>query len=271
MMKMFDKFRLTPRKTRLRLLLILLVCALGVMVFVYKSSRPERRTRAAFSSGYVRAGGDTLNIAIEMNPAVYMVHGDSVSGRDYDIIMKISELSGRPVKFFPFVPLQVAIDGLDDGTFDLLVASMPLTTDLKTRFLMTRPVYLDREILVQGAEDPVRSQIDLGGDTVWITSDSPFIGRLSNMSDEIGDTIYVKSSPDFSAEALFILVAKGVIKYAAINEGIARELAKSYPQVDIDTPISFTQFQSWALKKNNTELCDSINSWLSVVTQTQGD
>lgn len=267
---MFEKYRLTPRKTRLGLLIALLVCALGVMVFVYKSSsQPDRRIRPAFRSNFVKAGGDTINIAIEMNPAVYMVHGDSVSGRDYEMIVKMSELSGRPVKFFPFVPLQVAIDGLEDGTFDLLVASMPLTTDLKGRFLMTRPVYLDREILVQRAGNPVRSQIELGGDTVWITSDSPFIGRLSNMSDEIGDTIYVKSSPDFSAEALFILVAKGVIKYAAINEGIARELVKSYPQVDIETPVSFTQFQSWALKRNNTELCDSINAWLSAISNQQ--
>lgn len=265
---MFDKFRLTPRKGRLRLLIALLVCALGVMVFMLKSSHPDRRTGPAFRSSFVRAGGDTLNIAIEMNPAVYMVKGDSVSGRDYELIMKMSHHSGRPVKFFPFVPLQMAIDGLEDGTFDLLVASLPLTTDLKGRFLMTRPVYLDREILVQRAGNPVRSQIDLGGDTVWITSESPFIGRLSNMSDEIGDTIYVKSSPDFSAEALFILVAKGVIKYAAINEGIARELAKSYPQVDIDTPISFTQFQSWALKNNNKTLCDSVNAWLSAIQDT---
>ncbi len=263
---MFDKFKLSPNKSRLRLLVALLICAVVVMIFIYKSSHDGRRTRPALRSEFVRAGGDTLNIAIEMNPAVYMVHGDSVSGRDYDIIMEMSRVSGRPVKFFPFVPLQRAIDGLEYGTFDLLVASMPLTTDLKGRFLMTQPVYLDREILVQTADDPVRSQIDLGGDTVWITSESPFMARLAHMSDEIGDTIYVKSSPDFSAEALFILVAKGVIKYAAINEGIARELVKSYPQVDIDTPISFTQFQSWALRRDNTALCDSINQWLSAIS-----
>lgn len=263
---MFDKLRFTPRKKQLRLLIALLVCAVGIMVFILKSSHHARRTRPAFSSSYVRAGGDTLNIAIEMNPAVYMVRGDSVSGRDYDMIMKMSKHSGHPVKFFPFVPLQVAIDGLEDGTFDVLVASMPLTTDLKQRFLMTRQVYLDREILVQLSGNPVRSQIDLGGDTVWITSESPFLERLSNMSDEIGDTIYIKSSPDFSAEALFILVAKGIIKYAAINEGIARQLVESYPQVDIDTPISFTQFQSWALRKDNTSLCDSINTWLSEIS-----
>lgn len=247
------------------MLLCLLTAAIAVMVFISKSSHRQRPDHPAFNSDYVRAGGDTLNIAIEMNPAVYMVNGDSITGRDYQLLRQISSRFGRPLKFYPFVPLQRAKDGLLDGSFDIIVASFPLTTEMKDEFLMTDPVYLDREILVQSARDPITSQIQLGGDTVWITANSPFKSRLANMSDEIGDTIYIKSDPEYSAESLFILTARGIIKFAVINEGIARELAPHYPQVDINTPISFTQFQSWALRKDNQALCDSLNHWLTVI------
>ncbi len=78
----------------------------------------------------------------------------------------------------------------------------------------------------------------------------------------------MKHEDEYGAEQLFIMTALGEINNAVVNERVARELAKEYPNVDISTNISFTQFQSWITGKNQTELADSINKWLVDLKKT---
>lgn len=257
-----------PRKGQLIALVALLVLVLGMMVMMMKCSHSAGQRVNPFSSGFTPAGGDTLNVAIELNPSVYRVNGDTIVGRDYAILQAISQEKGIPIKYHPFVPLDMALQALDSGIVDVVVTSRPSNSSIKDRYLMTDPVYIDRQILVQRADSAskvISSQVDLGGDTVWLPPHASFRSRLENLSAEIGDTIIIKSSPDYSAEALFILVATGKIKYAVINEDIARELLPEFDNVDISVPLSFSQFQSWALRKDATALCDSLNLWLKAL------
>ena len=261
------KQQLTPRKANLWMLISLLLIVGVAMLLLRQCSH---RTSSPFASDFVKSQGDTLDVAIELNPACYGVRGDSIFGRDYEILQRISAVGGRPMKFHPFVPLKYALDGLDAGRFDMVVASMPLTADLRDRYLMTDPVYLDRQILVQHPDSAgdvrITSATELGGRTVWIPADSPIATRLKNLADEIGDSIHVVASPDYSAEQLFILAAKGDIPAAVVNEEVARRMSPDYPEADVSTPVSLTQFQAWALRKDATALADSINSWLHAVS-----
>jgi len=256
--------KLTTINKRMPLLLAVLAATVAAMVFLGKCSH-ERRP--LFSNDFIPSGGDTLDVAIEFNQSCYGVRGDSVFGRDYKIMQDISRRHGVPVKYHPFVPLRHATDGLLAGDYDIVIASMPLTVELKDRFLMTDPVYLDREVLVQltdtAGEPPVRTPLDLAGDTVWITEDSPFRSRLENLSREIGDTIYIRTQPDATAEHLVILTALGRIPRAVVPETVADKLMRRYPRLDKSVAVSFTQFQSWALHPSATALRDSLNRWLS--------
>lgn len=262
--------RLQPYKSRPWALLMLLALAVLAMIFLSKSSHKQNAT---FSYAMVKSGGDTLDVAIELNPGVYRVAGDTVTGRDYEVLQRISREFGVPIKYHPFVPLRHAMEGLNRGDYDVVVASMPSTSSLKDYFLMTSPVYLDREVLVQkldSAQQPkITSQIQLGGDTVWISNDSPIAARIQNLSKEIGDTIYIMQEPHYTAEHLVVLVNAGVIRLAVINESVAKAMREQFPQIDISTPISFTQFQCWAVSKDNPALCDSLNHWLSATAKAQ--
>ncbi len=91
---------------------------------------------------------------------------------------------------------------------------------------------------------------------------SPSILRIQNLGNEIGDTIYIKEIEKYGSEQLISLVAHGDIDYAVCDESIARAVADSLPQVDINTAISFTQFYSWAVSKQSPALLDSLNTWL---------
>ena len=89
------------------------------------------------------------------------------------------------------------------------------------------------------------------------------------MSNEIGDTIYTQEIKKYGSEQLMALVAHKEIDYAVCNEDIAQAMIDSFPQLDINTQISFTQLYSWAVNKQSEELVDSLNNWLSKYMKTK--
>lgn len=256
---------------RVAFIIFLLMAALGTMFFLNKCSRENH---APFERREGHSGGDTIDVAIEVSPIMYSLASDTVSGLDYDMVRRMAASWSRPVKFHPFAPLEYALNGLESGRFDIVVSSLPSTTGMKERFSMSEPVYIDRQVLVQHLESPdslppIRTQTDLAGDTVWISKGSPYSGRIRSLAHEIGDTIFIETSDSHSAEHLFLLVAVGELPRAVVSSAVAAKMAPDYPTADISTPISFSQFQSWASAKERSGLADSINSWLSEFRLTE--
>ena len=220
---------------------------------------------------YERAGGDTINVAIEISPLSMSLSTDSIEGFYYDILNLISNKYNVNFKFHEFVPLSFAFKGLDNGNFDIVVADIPATSELKKKYLLTEPIYIDHQILVQrkdktSGKGSITYYSQLASDSIWVVAGSPFIDRISNLSDEMGcDKIFIVESPDYSSEQLIILTALGEIKQAVVNANIAKSMIKDYPQLDINTKISFNQFQIWALDRNNNELCNKFNHWIREV------
>ena len=211
--------------------------------------------------------GDTLDVAIEYSPLSYYAYGDSLGGFNYGFLKLLSDSCGVPMKFHPVVSLKKALEGLDNGLYDIMAAQYPVTRENKKHYLFTSALYLDKQVLVQRNTDGVviQSQLDLAGDTVNIVKGSPMRERILSLSREIGDTIHVVSDSIYGPEQLFLMVSTGDIKYAVINESIARKMAESHPNVDISTAISFSQFQSLTLRKEDRELCEKLNKWIAKV------
>lgn len=96
---------------------------------------------------------------------------------------------------------------------------------------------------------------------MWIVKDSPMRERVEALSREIGDTIHIQTENSYGPEQLFLKVVTGEIDFAVINSHIAHQLAKKYAdKVDVSRDISFSQLQSWVLKKGNTDLCKKSTS-----------
>ncbi len=245
---------------------VLLLCAVvTLMVCLHNCSHHQANH---FARPLAHSGGDTIDVAIEMSPTCYFVRGDSIFGDAYDHLQAISRRHGLHLKFHPFVPLDFALDGLDRGVFDIVVGSLPATAEMRDRYLTTNPLTTDREVLVQLRDSsgygPLREPSALAGQEVWIaSSDSPFARRLHNLSLEIGDTIYVRSDPRLSSELLVILTAKGEVPRAVVNQSLAARMQSRYPELDMSVAVSFTQFQSWLLRRGNEPLRDSLNLWIS--------
>lgn len=246
-------------------IIIILFAAIGL-------ARRCQNSSSTLSNDFVKPGGDTITVAIEMSPLTYTLRNDTASGFDYEILQHIARIHNLALKFYPVSDLHEAFARLDRGDFDLLIASMPATSNLKKYFTLTEPVYIDRQVLVQLVDSDsarfISSQNQLIGDTVWIAEASPFRTRLTNMARELGDTIHISTMPGYSAEHLAIMTALGKIPRAVVSESVARRIAAQYPNLDFSTPISLSHFQSWAVAPRDSILCDSLNTWLEQFVST---
>lgn len=262
--------RLPIKKGRPYILLLLLFGVILAMILLAKCSHRVEKA-AGMQRERVKSGGDTLDVAIEISPLSYRFSGDSVVGLDYEIMKEIGRMSHRPVKFHAFAPLKYAEEGLDSGLYDIVISSLPSTEMLKQRFVLTEPVYLDREVLVQrkDAEKFIKAPEELGNDTVWIAAGSPFVQRIENLSSEIGEPIHVVMAEGKTAEHLIMLTARGEIDRAVVNEGLARRMTEEYyPELDMKTPVSFTQFQCWIVSDRDKSFPDSLNAWIGRFRET---
>lgn len=248
---------------------ILLLLIVAVIMYMLKTCSYEKRHTINTPSG-----GDTIDVAIEYSPISLYIYDDTLGGFNYDLIRKIALDNNLNLKFHPIVSLTDAISKLDNGLYDVLIAEFPRTSEFNDNYLFTTPVYLDQQVLVQRVDSithnrRIKSQLDLAGDSIWVVANSPLINRVNNLSHEIGDTIYIITDSTYAAEQLTIMTAIGDVKQAVVNAKVAQKLAKEYPFLDISTNISFTQFQSWIVNKNDSLLCDSLNSWIQTIKQTE--
>lgn len=237
------------------IILSLALIAVSTIVTVRTCSTPT----AQHGYEYVRGSGDTINVAIDYSPMSLYRYGDSLAGFNYEMMKEMAAMYGDNVKFYPIASVNEALDDLKKGKYDVVISDLPVTEPRRESFRFTEPVYLDKQVLIS-LDSTVRSRLDLAGKEVWVLEGSPAAERLCNLSREIGDTIILRHDSIRSAEQLFMLTAMGKVPRAVINEAKAVHLAKDYPEVDISTPVSFTQFQSWVVGKDNPRLADSLDA-----------
>lgn len=247
------------------LLSVVILCMSIIRLSLWKKDEPRDLP------DIVREG--ILRIAIDYNPQSYYIQGDSVVGFEYRLARMIGEESGLAVELYPEINLQKSLDGLNERQFDIVARPLPVTSQNKQSYNFTEPIRLNRQVLVQrkasynGGKEPIRNQLDLAQKRLHIIPDESTQLRIKNLSHEIGDTIYTIEEELYGYEQLIILVAKGEIDFAVCNQDIARQMSQTYPEIDIETDISFTQFQSWAVRKESVVLLDSLNSWLERIQQ----
>lgn len=209
-----------------------------------------------------------LNVTTEYNSVSYYVEGDSLSGLHYELIQAFAKDKGLKLHITPEMNLEKQIDGISNGTYDIIAHSILVTSESKDSLLaFTTPIFLNKQVLVQRKEEKsdslfVHNQLELAGKTVYIPHGSPVSYRIHNLSKEIGDTIIVKEMEKYGTEQLIAMVAHGDIDYAVCEAGIAQALLSDFPQLDINTQISFNQFYAWGVSKQSPVLLDSLNHWL---------
>lgn len=241
-----------------------IVSALIATFLLNKKEKPQGHPR-----DYTEIAAEgVLHAATEYNSISFYVDGDTLSGFHYELIEAFARDHGLKVKIAPEMGFDKRLEGLAEGKYDVIAYGLLATSELKDSLLLTTPIALSKQVLVQrkATSDAdslfIRSQLDLAGRILHVVKGSPSILRIRNLGNEIGDTIYINEIEKYGSEQLISLVAHGDIDYAVCDESIARALAGSMLQIDINTAISFTQFYSWAVSKQSPVLLDSLDTWL---------
>ena len=234
-----------------------------------KANEPAPRSyEEIIQSGVLRA-------VTEYNSISYHAQADSIGGLHYELLQAFAENKGLKTEITPEMSVEKRIEGIQLGIYDLLANNVLISSERKDSLLFTSPILLSRQVLVQrkptemNDQNYINSLLDLAGKTVHVVKESPSILRIHNLSNEIGDTIYIKEIEKYGQEQLLAMVAAGDIDYAVCDESIARAAANDLPRLDFETTISFTQFYSWGVNKENTILLDSLNAWLDSFKQTE--
>lgn len=224
----------------------------------------RRYGRSSRDYNEIRTEG-VLRMVTEYNLSGYFESGDTLAGFQYELSRAISEIAGLEVQIELEMSLAESFKGLKNRKYDVIARNISITSEIKENYLFTDPVVLDKQVLIQRKTNDsiplVRNQLELAQKTIYIPTHSVALLRIQNLQHEIGDTIYVVKAGQFSSEQLIGMVNEGDIDYAVCDYQIATIAKKQFPEIDIETDISFMQLQSWAVRKESVVLLDSLNSW----------
>ena len=257
------------KSSRYLQILIYLIIAF-IFIFIMGMTRNCSRINTASQAGF--SGGDTIDIALLFGPGSFYMYGDTIAGINHDIALEFEKATLTPIKLWPLNEPTDGMAKLESGAFKIL-ASLPLDNNIKKNFTVSESVFLDRLVLVQmrdsSGQSQINSSLDLQGKTVYVTAGSTAAQRMKNLAREIGGEINVSEESEVSDELLVLQVAAGSKQFAVVNERVAKDIAKHYPELDYNNTISFTQFQVWLFNNNDSALYKKFSGWFETFKTTQ--
>lgn len=214
--------------------------------------------------------GGTIYATTELNTISMHIQGDTLSGFYYELISAFSRFHNLQLDITPEMSVSKQLEGLTEGKFDIVADGIPITSEHPEDITFTCPIITGHQILVQrkpSEEDDttsvfINSLLDLAGKTVYIANGSPAEMRIRHLTEEIGDTIYVRNIANYGPEQLIALVAHGDIDYVVCDKDIADNMSDNLPQIDTSVAIGFNQHYGWAVNSKSTILLDSLNVWI---------
>ena len=253
-------------------ILYLILGVISALFAIYFTRKDAPKGKPRDYAEIMRSG--VLRVVTEYNSLSYFVDGDTISGFQYELAHAFAKAKGLRLDIIPEMSFDKRLEGLSSGKYDIIAYNILVTSELKDSLLLTSPILLNKQVLIQrkaGNNNTtfINSQLDLAHKILHVVKGSPSILRIRNLSNEIGDAIYIKEVEKYGSEQLMAMVAHRDINYAVCDESIALASIDSFPQLDIHTDISFTQFYSWGVSKQSPVLADTLNSWLKIFTKSK--
>jgi membrane-bound lytic murein transglycosylase F len=210
----------------------------------------------------------------DFNSTNYFIYRGQPMGYQYELLQDLADHLDIRLEVVVSNDLEETFNCLRMGDCDLIALNLTITGERKKQFAFTIPHSQTRQVLIQRKPEGwekmsesqieatlIRNQLDLGGKKVYVQQNSSYYVRMMNLAEEIGDTINIVDVPE-DAESLIMLVADGQIDYTVADENVALVNQTYYPNLDVQTAISFPQNLAWAVNSNARELLKEINLWL---------
>lgn len=229
----------------------------------------------------IRERGSLIALT-DYNSISYFIYRGEPMGFQFELLQEFSDYLQIELEVVTENDLSRSFEMLNDGRTDLLALNLTINNERKERVQFTRPIGHTRQVLVQKRPDNwrnmtmdeinsalVRNLLDLADETVYVQSESSYAQRMKNLQSEIGDTIHIVEVP-MEVEELISLVASGEINFTVSDENIAMVNRTYYPDIDLETPVSFEQNLAWAVRKSGSgKLLEELNKWIEGFKRTE--
>ncbi len=208
----------------------------------------------------------TLRVVVDYNSTNYFVYRARPMGFQYELLKRLAADLDVKLEIVISNNLQETFSGVNEGRYDLIAKNLTVTKKRSRMVNFTHPLQQTHQVLVQRNVDNegqlIRNQLDLAGKTIYVQKNTSYYRRLVNLSEEIGKDIDIRQDTIYGVEQLVALVAKGEIDYTVCDENVAMVNRTYYPNLDIATPISFSQNIAWAVRKGSKEWLKYLNNWI---------
>jgi membrane-bound lytic murein transglycosylase F len=216
-------------------------------------------------------------IAIVNNtPTSYFIYRGRPMGFQFDLLTRFCNDLGVQLEVKVVSSIPDALDSLTNKKADILASGLTVIGDRKKEVDFSNPITQTHQILIQRKPDNhhriSRSKLEkallrdvtlLAGQEVYVEEGSSYYDRILNLQNEIGDSIDIHTyDGEIDIDSIMTMVSSGEIKYAVTDEYTAKFFQRYFPEIDIQTPVSFNQNIAWAVTKNSDALLDTINSWV---------
>lgn len=248
-----------------------------LLLFSTCKDRPERISsgRDVNDLSEILEKGKLIAIT-DYNSTDYFIYRGQPMGYQYDMLQDLADHMNIKLDVVVSSSLEETFNCLRMGDCDLIALNLTVTRQRRNQVNFIIPHGETHQVLVQRKPENwssmspsqlnravIRNQLDLAGKKVYVQHKSAFYRRMLNLAEEIGDTIDIVDVPE-EAETLIMLVAEGQIDYTVCDENVALVNQTYYPNLDIQTAISFPQNLAWAVNSEATELKEVIDEWLSL-------
>lgn len=221
-----------------------------------------------------------LVVVTDYNSTSYFVYRGQPMGYQYQMLQELANYLDLRLDLRVNNDLEQSFNQLNEGDIDLIAINLTVTAERKNKVAFTYPHTQTRQVLVQRMPDNyrklnplqledslIRNQLDLAGKRVYVQKGSAYAERLITLSNEIGEDILIEELP-VESEQLIQMVARGEIDFTVADENVASVNKTYFPQLDIQTAVSFPQNLAWAVRKESDELKEEIDIWLKDFRQT---
>ncbi len=275
-------------KMVLRLFSLFILTVIGTSSLISCSTDPQKKKIKKSSSEFIdpvsydlneikKAG--VLRVITTYSPTGYFLYKGETMGFEYELFKRLADHLEVRYEVVLAKNVDSVIPMLNRGDGDIIALGYTITRDRKEKVSFTDPYLITHQTLVQRkpnnwrkmTTDNIKKQlatdiVDLINDTVSVRKNSSYYMRLVELSNELGDTIYIDVLPgETSDEEVIKQVSEGKIKYSVIDNNVATIHKSFYSNIDINTPVSLSQRIGWAVRKNSPELLDIINEGLATI------
>ncbi len=216
-----------------------------------------------------------ISAVTDFNSTNYFIYRGEPMGFQYELLQRLASELNVDLEILVSNDLEKNFQMLEAEEVDIIAVNLTVTNERSKRIDFTLPHNQTRQVLVQRKPENwrrmssrevelsvIRNQLELAGKEIHVQSNSSFAERLKNLSEEIGDSIKIVETSEYEVEQLIGMVAKGEIDYTVADENVALINQTYYPNLDVQTAISFPQNLAWGLRKGDDSLRFAINDWL---------